>query len=65
MTKPAIDRAIEACDRAIRLARQLLDDEADTCQCDACRAGPRHYSDCAVHRPPAEPAGPCDCGGVT
>lgn len=32
------------------------------CQCAACQADGVHYSSCAVHREPAEPNGPCDCG---
>lgn len=35
------------------------------CQCAACRAGPKHDSDCAVHNMPAYPNGPCNCGAVT
>ena len=31
-------------------------------QCAACQADGVHYSGCAVHREPAEPNGPCDCG---
>lgn len=31
------------------------------CQCDACRDGTIHASDCAVHNAPAYPKGPCDC----
>jgi len=33
----------------------------DHCQCDACRDGTIHASDCAVHNAPASPKGPCDC----
>lgn len=25
----------------------------------------KHWSDCALHREPAYPAGPCNCGGIT
>lgn len=32
------------------------------CQCKACQQDGTHYSSCAVHREPAEPNGPCDCG---
>ena len=31
------------------------------CQCEACKNGNIHDSDCAVHNGPAYPAGPCDC----
>jgi len=31
------------------------------CQCDACRDGTIHASDCSVHNAPAYPKGPCDC----
>jgi len=31
------------------------------CNCVACAAGPKHWSDCAVHNEPAYPNGPCDC----
>jgi hypothetical protein len=34
----------------------------DTCQCDACKDGVIHSSDCAVHNEPTEPAGTCSCG---
>lgn len=36
--------------------------EKSQCQCAACQQDGGHYSDCAVHREPAEPNGPCDCG---
>lgn len=36
--------------------------DPDTCQCDACEGGVLHSSGCAVHRAPAEPNGPCNCG---
>jgi hypothetical protein len=32
------------------------------CQCDACKDGVEHASDCAVHNAPAYPVGECDCG---
>lgn len=32
------------------------------CQCDACKGGVIHASDCAVHNEPAYRNGPCDCG---
>lgn len=32
------------------------------CQCDACRGGTTHASDCAVHNMPASQNKPCDCG---
>lgn len=38
--------------------------ECTACQCDACRDGVLHTSGCAVHRAPAEPIGPCDCGAL-
>lgn len=31
------------------------------CQCEACRDGTIHASDCAVHNEPAYPKGPCNC----
>jgi len=34
---------------------------SDHCQCDACKNGIVHDSDCAVHNMPAMPNGPCDC----
>lgn len=37
-------------------------DAAAHCQCQACRGGTIHASDCAVHSAPAEPVGACDCG---
>lgn len=50
----------------LELASELIDrclERAD-CQCPSCRLDGKHYSDCAVHREPAEPNGPCDCGLV-
>ena len=38
---------------------------SDHCQCDACRGGIIHRSDCAVHNAPAYPIGPCDCEPLT
>lgn len=38
--------------------------DSETCPCDACRAGVLHTCGCAVHRAPAEPVGPCDCGAL-
>lgn len=35
------------------------------CQCGACSQTIIHKSDCAVHRMPASPNGPCDCGAET
>ena len=35
-----------------------------TCQCEACEGGVLHASDCAVHRAPAEPVGPCSCSAL-
>jgi hypothetical protein len=32
------------------------------CQCNACKNGITHSSDCAVHNEPAYINGPCDCG---
>ena len=36
--------------------------ESRSCQCDACKDGVLHLSDCAVHNAPDLPVGPCDCG---
>ncbi len=38
--------------------------EHETCQCDACRGGILHDSDCAVHNAPSSPIGPCDCNAA-
>lgn len=38
--------------------------DPETCQCEACEGGVSHASSCAVHRAPAEPAGPCSCGAL-
>jgi hypothetical protein len=48
----------------LELASELIGRclEKSTCQCAACQADGGHYSSCAVHRMPAEPNGPCDCG---
>jgi hypothetical protein len=45
--------------------RQMAADklqEPAHCQCEACKDGIIHASDCAVHNGPAYPAGECDCG---
>ena len=31
------------------------------CACGFCTPDIQHSSDCAVHNPPASPAGACDC----
>ena len=31
------------------------------CQCDKCKSGKTHKSDCAVHNEPAERNGACNC----
>lgn len=51
---------------AVALARLSLNQVIwpDTCQCPACRDGILHSAGCAVHRAPAEPVGPCDCGAL-
>lgn len=33
----------------------------DFCQCEECKKGTLHRSDCAVHNEPAEPNGECNC----
>lgn len=35
------------------------------CQCNACKSGLIHSSDCAVHNEPAIPNGDCDCTPIT
>lgn len=40
-----------------------MSEQVEYCQCPACRKGPLHWSDCAVHNAPSEEPGPCDCGG--
>lgn len=42
----------------------MVEREQETCQCEACEGGVLHTSSCAVHRAPAEPAGPCSCGAL-
>lgn len=42
----------------------MAQSEQQACQCDACRAGVQHASDCAVHLAPAESLQPCDCGAL-
>ena len=37
---------------------------SDHCQCQACKDGVVHSSDCAVHNMPASPNGICDCGAL-
>lgn len=51
----------------LELASELIDRclEKAKCQCEACQADGTHYSDCAVHREPAEPNGSCDCGLIS
>ena len=39
-----------------------IKENVDHCQCDACKGGIIHSSDCSVHNMPAMPNGPCDCG---
>lgn len=50
----------------LELASELIERclEKAQCQCPACQKDGAHYSDCAVHREPAEPNGPCSCGLV-
>jgi hypothetical protein len=36
-------------------------EESQNCQCEACRDGTIHASDCAVHNMPAIENGVCDC----
>jgi hypothetical protein len=50
----------------LHLASELIDRclEKANCQCKACQQDGAHYSDCAVHREPSAPNGPCDCGLV-
>lgn len=35
--------------------------DADGCQCNECKKGYKHTSDCAVHNEPAERNGDCTC----
>lgn len=41
------------------------DPKPDHCQCEYCRGGVRHASDCAVHNIPAVAIGGCTCGAET
>ncbi|CBJ38279.1 protein of unknown function [Ralstonia solanacearum CMR15] len=61
----AEDRANTAFARSsMREAAGVLEDkqQAEHCQCAACKNGVLHASDCAVHNGPALPVGQCDCG---
>lgn len=37
--------------------------EQQKCQCDECKLGVPHTSDCAVHNPAADAITRCDCNG--
>jgi hypothetical protein len=51
----------------LELASELIDRclQKAVCPCPSCQKDGQHYSSCAVHREPAEPNGPCDCGLVS
>lgn len=51
--------------RTLLDAVKALAAKAVRCQCEACQRDGQHDSDCAVHNPPAELIGPCDCGATT
>ena len=65
----AIDAQARRCAETEAEVERLRKSSATPCQCAACQALREppslligHWSDCAVHNEPAQPAGSCDCG---
>ena len=57
--------AIAVAAAADRIRNAKSGQEPSHCQCEACRDGTIHASDCAVHNEPAYPKGPCNCDAGT
>jgi hypothetical protein len=60
-----VDAANNLCEKYYQSKTELIAGiESALAQAYAQGCGSKHKSDCAIHNPPALPAGPCDCAGL-